>query len=311
LGNDARFASDVGAFAASVAGATRIFAPDVIMGPGNSYVAVLHRVIAQMGHECPAVVCKISNPLFRDARSRIGQFLFVHRFRYLTREFDGLAAMSPALRTEAQHLLRRRDVVSLAEPNLDTRALPTRADTPPNHILCVGRLSAQKNFALALETFALLGKAYRITILGEGEQYRALVALAARLGIADRVHFAGFVEDVSAHLTQASVLLSTSRFEGFPAALVEAVAAGVPIVTTPCSMALPDILLDPTFGLVVPPEDVLLARAIHVVCSQKHMPNSELLAKFVEQHQLGRSAELWLDWMDEVVVKQEHRHDTA
>jgi glycosyltransferase involved in cell wall biosynthesis len=254
-----------------------------------------------------AMVCKISNPLVRESRSRIGQFLFERRFRYLTRRFDGLAAMSPALRTEAQHLLRRHDIASLPEPNLDTRALPARQDAQPNHILCIGRLSAQKNFALALETFALLDKAYRMTILGEGEQLDALVATAVRLGVVDRVRFAGFVEDVSAHLATASVVLSTSRFEGFPAALVEAVAAGVPIVSTPCSMALPDIVLDPSFGLVVPSDSVLLARAIHVVCAQRRTPDAELLAKFVEQHQLGRSAGLWLDWLDGIVVEQENR----
>jgi len=107
-----------------------------------------------------------------------------------------------------------------------------------------------------------------------------------------------------AHLKTASILLSTSHFEGFPAVLVEAAAAGVPIVSTPCSITLPDILLDPTFGLVVPAEDVLLARAIHVVGARQRAPNSSLLAKFIDQHQLGRSAGLWLDWMDSVLVKR-------
>ena len=212
--------------------------------------------------------------------------------------------MSPALRTEAQELLGRRDVVSLPEPSLDTAALPTRTDRPQFHILCVGRLTAQKNFALALQTLALLNEPYHMTILGEGEQRGALLALADRLGIADRVRFAGFVDDVAAYLKTASILLSTSQFEGFPAVLVEAAAAGVPIVSTPCSIALPDILLDPTFGLVAPAEDVLLARAIHVVGARQRAPNSALLAKFVDQHQLGRSAGLWLDWMDGVVVKR-------
>jgi L-malate glycosyltransferase len=104
-------------------------------------------------------------------------------------------------------------------------------------ILLVGRMEYQKNHELALRAFAAMTEAERrATVLffaGSGDFEVGLRGLAASLGISDRVRFLGFRNDVAYLLAGADLLLMTSRFEGMPLTLLEAMHAGVPILTTP------------------------------------------------------------------------------
>lgn len=97
----------------------------------------------------------------------------------------------------------------------------------------IGRLTHQKNFALFLDTAAaVLAKhpqAFFI-LAGTGEDEAALRAQAERLGIAARVKFLGFVGDMAALYPALDTLLLTSRYEGHPITILEAMASGVPIV---------------------------------------------------------------------------------
>jgi glycosyltransferase involved in cell wall biosynthesis len=113
-------------------------------------------------------------------------------------------------------------------------------------------MERQKNMPLALRAFAELRRERpaTLTILGEGPQRARLEALARRLGIAADVAMPGFVADIAPHLATASLLLLTSRYEGFPAAPVEALAADVPVVATDCSPVLRGLLPTPLHGTI-------------------------------------------------------------
>ncbi len=101
--------------------------------------------------------------------------------------------------------------------------------------MCVGRLDAQKGAAWLLETmpavFARLPE-HDLLLVGEGPLRDELERLAARLGIAPKVHFAGQRSDVPDLLTAADLLVLPSRWEGMPNVVLEAMAAGLPIVAT-------------------------------------------------------------------------------
>jgi GalNAc-alpha-(1->4)-GalNAc-alpha-(1->3)-diNAcBac-PP-undecaprenol alpha-1,4-N-acetyl-D-galactosaminyltransferase len=100
-------------------------------------------------------------------------------------------------------------------------------------LLSVGRLSYEKNFSALLRAFALLSDAcpqWRLRIVGEGEERGALTALADELGIRDRVSMDGPARDVSAEYRAADLFCLPSRWEGFPNAIAEAMAHGLPAV---------------------------------------------------------------------------------
>ncbi len=286
-----------------LAGLVRRAAPDVVVGPGNYHVPILAGMQSALGADRPAVVSKISNPLRRADRSRLAQAAFSIGFRRLTRRFDALVAMSPAFAAEAAFVTGRHDIACIDEPNLDVMPVcPDVPATPSGTILCIGRLTRQKNFALALDAFARLRPSCRLVVLGEGEQEAALRAHADALGIASRIRFEGHVADVRPYLAQADALLCTSIYEGYPAVLIEALAAGVPIVSTPCSIALPEILTHESFGAVVGPHPADLAAVPEEGIDRRERPAAAPLAGLARRHRLGRSADAWLGLIDRTVA---------
>src|SRR5205823_163183 len=90
----------------------------------------------------------------------------------------------------------------------------------------------------------------RLVILGEGPERSALTALIESLNLGGRVELVGHVARVRPWLDRAHALLLTSRFEGYGAVVVEALAAGRPVVATPCGGAVAELLSDPRAGIV-------------------------------------------------------------
>jgi L-malate glycosyltransferase len=119
----------------------------------------------------------------------------------------------------------------------------------------VGRLTHQKNFPLFLEVAAEVAKAHPkavFALVGTGEDDEALRAQAARLGIAGRVKFLGFIGDMPALWPALDCLLLTSRYEGLPITILEAMACGVPIVASNLD-GMREILRDGENAALVPP----------------------------------------------------------
>jgi glycosyltransferase involved in cell wall biosynthesis len=120
-------------------------------------------------------------------------------------------------------------------------------------ILVVGRMEYQKNHILALRAFSALYKQTRekavLLFAGAGENEVMLRGLARALDIDDRVRFLGYRSDLQTLLPGADLVLMTSWFEGMPLALLEAMTAGVPIVSTPW-LGAREMLGDGRFGFL-------------------------------------------------------------
>jgi len=102
-----------------------------------------------------------------------------------------------------------------------------------------------------------------LMILGEGELCTELEHLAARLGIAEDFALPGFVQNPYPYLKRAAVFVLSSRWEGLPTVLVEALALGTPVVSTDCPSGPREILADGKWGRLVPVGDAgKLAEAI-------------------------------------------------
>ena len=110
----------------------------------------------------------------------------------------------------------------------------------------------QKNIALMLRAFASGSVPNdRLTIIGAGGARAKLTALAARLGIAERVEFRGYVAEPALMLPTFDALLLSSNYEGVPAVILEALAANIAIVATNCSRSMPTLLMGGKLGTLV------------------------------------------------------------
>jgi len=147
------------------------------------------------------------------------------------------------------------------------------ADAPVEHpwlarkrgrvLLAVGRLTGQKDFGTLLQAVALLPPDHRLVVLGEGELREELLALAERLGIRERVDFPGFAANPYPSFASADVVVLSSRFEGLPTVLIEALPFTCGIVSTDCPSGPREILDDGRWGSLVPcGEPAALADAI-------------------------------------------------
>lgn len=271
--------------------------PDVLVGPGNHVLPIF----GALGKPGVPLVCKLSNPADLSRHGMIPRGLLRWASARTCRPLDAVVAMSPALAVEAEGFLGTGNIRIIPEPILTTESSkrPERRASGPLRLLVAGRLVKQKNVALALRTLAAGAPSALLTIAGDGPERAQLERLAERLGIGWRVTFLGHVADIGPLLARSDLLLMTSLYEGYPAVLVEALAAGVPMVTTASSPAIPEILDHPSFGRVAPADPIALARAIDDVMTVRLDTTAQ--GALIARHGIEANAALWLDLLDAVV----------
>jgi len=170
-------------------------------------------------------------------------------YRGLYPTANGIICQSEAMASDLQSKFAapRRKLVVLANP------LATAADWEAGcwvrsgnsvSILCVARLSSEKGVDLLLRAFAMIKQGFpaiSLTVLGTGSEEQALLDMAEDLGLDSRGVFRGFADPLPFY-SEATVFVCPSRYEGMPNALLEAAAAGLPIVATPSSLGVTGLL---------------------------------------------------------------------
>lgn len=160
-----------------------------------------------------------------------------------------------------------------------THAVPadlTKLGIPPGSrvLLGIGRLDPQKGFDDLLTAFSGLATEHNtahLLIAGEGPQRRALEAARDALGLTDRIHLPGRQDDIPGLLGASEIFVLASRWEGMPNVVLEAMAAGKPIVATTVE-GIGELLLEGESGLLVPPESpALLQGAIERFLSDSQL----------------------------------------
>lgn len=185
---------------------------------------------------------------------------------------------------------RERIAEPIEEPWLTDKKLPV--------LVAAGTLTWRKNFGLLIDAVALLkqrGVTVRTIILGEGHKRPELEKQIADYGLGDVVKLPGAVANPLKYFAHADVFVLTSRFEGLPNVLIEAMVAGCTPVATDCPTGPAEVLTDKRFGYLVPTEDApAMAGAIEEAL--KHPITEEALAEavapFSEQAVIARHFEI-------------------
>lgn len=132
-------------------------------------------------------------------------------------------------------------------------------------LIAIGRLTAPKGYPYLLRAFKKVrdNLSVKLLILGQGKEEENLKRLTKELKIADDVVFMGFQTNPYKYLAKASVFVLSSLYEGLGNVILEAMACGIPVVSTRCPCGPGEIITDGVNGLLVPPADeTALAEAI-------------------------------------------------
>lgn len=178
------------------------------------------------------------------------RFVYVHRgtkseagshpvFKILYRPFDVVAGVSVATADSLKALVRSGKVLTL-ENGIDWQAFAKvaencepRKQAGVTTLISSARLLPHKAQAFLLQAFALLVKIrpdVELTVAGDGPELDNLVALAASLGIADKVQFVGHVSDISCRIVNSDIFVHASEVEGMSNAVLEAMTLAIPSV---------------------------------------------------------------------------------
>jgi glycosyltransferase involved in cell wall biosynthesis len=150
----------------------------------------------------------------------------------------------------ADNFATPREKIVVIDNPVDIDAIRAKAAEAPQiavdqpYVLAAGRLTKNKNFEMLVAAFAASGVPGKLVILGVGPMLEALRAQAEALGLADRVLTPGFVANPYALMRRAQVFVLPSNAEGFPNGLVEAMAAGAPVISTNCASGPSEILAE-------------------------------------------------------------------
>ncbi len=266
--------------------------PDVLLSflQSSNAMAIL---LKMFGMKCRLVVSERCDPTVRSGFNR----RFERRFY---RKADAVVCQSRAVTTFFPEKHRGNTVVI---PN------PIAADAiPPRHegerrktVVGVGRLDTQKNFKMLISAFSKLPDAfsdYTLEIYGGGWQEKELQEHIKSLGLEDRAQLMGVKKGVMSYVADAALYVMSSDFEGFPNALAEAMATGLPVISTDFSTGVAKDIVGEKNGIVIPVGDeTALVEAMVTILSDESRwddmsrANRELLDTLSEDRVMA----LWND----------------
>jgi len=259
-------------------------------------------LLATQGLNIPVIVSERNNP----AQLRVGavwnflrNWTYPHSHKVVLQSEQIVGQFSSTIK-------KKVTVIPNPVPAPDIEFVPV--ERRHNTILAMGSLTQQKGFDLLLQAFALVATRHpqwRLQIWGEGSLRSELEALRDELGLQRQAAFCGRTRKPFEEMRHASLFVLSSRYEGFPNALCEAMACGLPAISFDCVSGPRDIVRHGVDGLLVPPEDVdALAEAMNrlIENEEERRQFSAKAPEVVERFSVDEVMSLWEALLDEVMA---------
>jgi glycosyltransferase involved in cell wall biosynthesis len=234
--------------------------PDAVMAMMTNANIILALACRGLPH-----LCAVGSERIYPGQHPIAQ-IWGHLRRFCYRGLDAVVALTPECAEWIMHKTFATSAPIIPNPvvwPLETQApyiAPEVACRPGRKILLgAGRLCHQKDFSTLIKVFGELAEyhpQWDLVIVGGGPEHERLTGQVKELGLCDRVFLPGIVGNLGEWYEQCDLYAMTSRYEGFPNTLAEALAHGLPAVSFDCDTGPRDIIRNEVDGLLVAPGDV-------------------------------------------------------
>ncbi len=265
--------------------------PDVIISFID--IAILLSTLALVGLKFPLIVSERNNPY----KNPVNLFLKLFNRFISFRLAQGIVLQSKAVRKyfPKSYWYKIRIIPNpvIAAPVL-WNGLEER-----KRIVTVGRLEYQKGHDILIRAFAIVHKTYpewKLIIVGHGSKLDSLQKLANDLSLKKSIEWYGRTQKVDRILLQSDIFVFSSRFEGFPNALCEAMSCGMPVISTDCEFGPAEIITHHKNGILVPKENPeALAEAICTLIEDPVLRNhlGHNASKISQQNAMDNIAVQW------------------
>lgn len=210
-----------------------------------------------LGSRCPVAISVRSHMSFHFNAAGVRGALSAKMVRMLYPRASRIVCVSDGVVRDLRENfgLPAEKLVSIPNPvdvdairRMAEEALPLTIDGP--FIMSAGRLVEVKRYDVLMRAFAAAGGERKLVIAGEGEERGALEQLARELGVADRVILPGYLANPYPLMAAADMFVLSSDSEGYPNALIDAMAVGRPVISTNCSSGPSEILANAPHGSI-------------------------------------------------------------
>ena len=236
--------------------------PDVII----SFVVHTNilTLLSALGSDIPVIVSERTDPsriMIGRIREMLRKRLYPRAAAVVVQTFTVKSQMQTKMPSTSFYVIP--NPVPDADPDKHFDHLPVRSlvkiteDT--KIISAMGRLDVSKGFDLLIQAFKAVHVDHpecHLVIFGEGRERKNLERMVSSYGLQSHIHLPGSISTPRRYLSQTDIFVLSSRFEGFPNALLEAMASGLPVISFNCPSGPSDIIRDGIDGLLVPCEDV-------------------------------------------------------
>ncbi len=178
-------------------------------------------------------------------------------------------------------------------------------------VIAIGRLAEQKNFTMLIRAFGrtVTKLDARLIILGEGPERAILERLIVALGLSEKVSLVGFQSNPYSFLSNSDVFVLSSLYEGLPMVILEAMACGLPVISTDCKSGPREILKNGRYGLLVPVGDeVALSEGILKLLKEGEL--RERLARLGKERAMEFSTDKIIKQYENVIYESIVSQDT-
>ncbi len=269
--------------------------PDVIISFMD--VANILAIISTRFLGIPVLVSERTFPQYFNSDNLYDKLRkFIYKFS------DGFIAQTNRVSAWAKSFISEDKVFVIANPLIKHDLLDANVKAE-NTILAVGRLCNEKGFDMLIQAFAKIHKDYpewNLRIVGEGDDRQILENLIEQKDLQNIISLPGATKHLHIEYAKAKIFVLSSRVEGFPNVLLEAMSQGMPTISFDCNSGPSDIVVNRENGVLVPANDIdEMGMAIKELISNERLCNhlADNASKTADRYSIEKISKQWVDTM--------------